>query len=107
MNRRFFLKLFPVVSAAIALPADASLRLPSPALKIEPIAAKWQGDGYYEVKTGNDVCVLSVVRWSAFDHPADGRCFRFSPRVPFSGGEIVYRYEAWLDDVMITKVGEF
>ncbi|MGN7960514.1 hypothetical protein [Brucella sp. 22210] len=108
MNRRFFLKLLPVASAAVALPAVAVAADKAPQPKTpDALPAKWQGDGYYEVKVGSDMQVQSVVRWQAFDHPVDGRCFRFSPRMPFSGGQIVYRYDCAIDDVLIKKVGEF
>ncbi|MEN5300091.1 hypothetical protein ABE530_17345 [Brucella sp. TWI559] len=108
MNRRFFLKLFPVVSAAVAIPAvtavtsEAMMQIVS-----DPVASKWQGDGLYEVLDGDNVKILSVVRWSAYDDPNDGRCFRFSPRIPLRGGEIVYRYEYIIDDYLMRKVGEF
>ncbi len=108
MNRRFFLKLFPAASAAVALPAVATgatqkSELSAPA----PLPEKWQGDGYYEVSDAGTVQVLSVVRWSPYDCKNEGRCFRFDPRIPFSGGEIVYRYEAALDAALVRKVGEF
>ncbi|MEN5277455.1 hypothetical protein ABE527_10930 [Brucella sp. TWI432] len=105
MNRRFFLKLFPAASAAVALPAVAK------GATLEPVPShppeKWQGDGYYEVLDAGKVQILSVVRFSPYDCKNDGRCFRFDPRIPFSGGEIVYRYEAALDAALVRKVGEF
>lgn len=108
MNRRFFLKLFPAASAAVALPAVVTGATLEPALT-EPasLPEKWQGEGYYEVVVGNDVCVQSVVRWEEFDHPVDGRCFRFSPRHPRCGGKIVYRYNCAVDAALVRKVGEF
>lgn len=108
MNRRFFLKLFPAASAAVALPTVVTGSTLEPVLT-EPalLSEKWQGDGYYEVLDAGNVQILSVVRWSAFDCKNDGRCFRFDPRIPFSGGEIVYRYEAALDAALVRKVGEF
>ncbi len=108
MNRRFFLKLFPAASAAAALPAVVALASQEPTPIIAaPLASKWQGDGLYEVLDGDNVKILSVVRWSAYDDPNDGRCFRFSPRIPLRGGEIVYRYEYIIDDYLVRKVGEF
>ncbi|MCB4917107.1 hypothetical protein LAV78_01025 [Brucella intermedia] len=105
MNRRFFLKLLPVASAAVALPAVAVAAYKEPQPKASAsLPAKWQGDGDYEVKIGHDVRVLSVVRWSAFDDIKDGRCFRFSPRIPSARGEIVYRYEAAMEAVLVRKV---
>lgn len=107
MNRRFFLKLLPIASAAVALPAMAASADKEPHPKASaPLPAKWQGDGDYEVKIGHDVRVLSVVRWSAFDDIDDGRCFRFSPRIPSARDEIVYRYEAAIDAVLVRKVDE-
>lgn len=108
MNRRFFLKLLPVASAAVALPvvavaADKTFQHETPVALPE----KWQGDGFYEVKESGKTRILSVVRWSAFDDGCDGRCFRFSPCTPFTPGEIVYRYEAAIDAVLVRKVGRF
>lgn len=108
MNRRFFLKLLPVASAAVALPAVAVAVDKAPQPKTpDALSEKWQGDGYYEVLDAGQMKVQSVVRWSAFDHDVDGRCYRFSPRVPLSGGKIVYRYEAVMDEALIRKIGEF
>ncbi|KAB0571073.1 hypothetical protein [Brucella pituitosa] len=108
MNRRFFLKLFPAASAAAALPAVVTGATPEPKLpEPAPLSEKWQGDGYYEVLDAGKVQILSVVRFSPYDCKNDGRCFRFDPRIPFSDGEIVYRYEAAIDAVLVRKVGEF
>lgn len=105
MNRRFFLKLFPAASAAVALPAVVTGAILEPALT-EPasLPEKWQGDGYYEVLDAGKVQVLSVVRWSAYDCKNDGRCYRFSHPIPGHHGEIVYRYEAAIDAALIRKV---
>ncbi len=105
MNRRFFLKLFPAASAAVALPAVVT------GATLEPVDAersflpeKWQGDGYYEVLDAGIVRVLSVVRWSAYDCKNDGLCYRFSHPISCHRGEIVYRYEAAMDAALIRKV---
>ncbi|MND83650.1 hypothetical protein D3C80_755190 [compost metagenome] len=108
MNRRFFLKLFPAASAAAALPSVVVVASPERELTApDPLPEKWQGDGYYEVLDAGKVQVLSVVRWSPYDCKNEGRCFRFDPRMPLSGGEIVYRYEAAIDAALVRKVGEF
>ncbi|HWT62503.1 MAG TPA: hypothetical protein VN150_07940 [Ochrobactrum sp.] len=108
MNRRFFLKLFPAASAVVAIPSVVALASPKRDLPDpDTLSEKWHGDGYYDVLDGRAVQILSVVRWSAYDNPDEGRCFRFDPRMPFSGGEIVYRYEAALDAALVRKVGEF
>jgi len=105
MNRRFFLKLFPAASAAVALPAVVAASSGKIKHFFPPaIASKWQGDGYCEVVDGTSVEILSVVRWSAFDCKNDGRCYRFSPVIPGPRGEIVYRYEYIIDDYLVRKV---
>lgn len=105
MNRRFFLKLFPAASAAVALPAVVTGSTLEPVLT-EPalLSEKWQGDGYYEVLDAGNVRLLSVVRWSAYDCKNDGRCFRFSHPISCHRGEIVYRYEAAIDAALIRRV---
>ncbi|MGB3348408.1 MAG: hypothetical protein WBA85_06565 [Brucella anthropi] len=110
MNRRFFLKLLPVASAAVALPAEASRHLPTlpvtqPTNEV-PTYADWQGDGYYEVNDCGRVRVMSVVRWSAFDDPEDGHCYRFSA-YHVHADDISYRYASAMDAAIIRKVGEF
>ncbi|MBR7654233.1 hypothetical protein KCX83_18090 [Brucella oryzae] len=97
MNRRFFLKLLPVASAAVALPAVAVAADNEPQPKASaPLSTKWQGDGYYEVLDAGKVRLQHVGRFNPFDDENDGRCFRFSPPIPSAQGEIVYRYEAAL-----------
>lgn len=105
MNRRFFLKLFPAASAAVALPAVVTGAAQKPdQTEPNPPTEKWQGDGYYEVLDAGNVRLLSVVRWSAYDCKNDGRCFRFSHPISCHRGEIVYRYEAAMDAALIRKV---
>lgn len=108
MNRRFFLKLFPAASAAVALPAVAVAadKISLPKLP-DPLPEKWQGDGYYEVIDRGKLQIQSVVRFSAFDDENDGRCFRCSPAIPLGRGDIAYRYEGSLDAALVRKVGEF
>ncbi|KAB2763052.1 hypothetical protein [Brucella anthropi] len=107
MNRRFFLKLLPVASAAVALPAVAVAADKATQPKTtEALPEKWQGDGYYEVLDRGKLQIQSVVRFSAFDDENDGRCFRCSPAIPSGRGDIVYRYEASLDAALVRKVDE-
>ncbi len=107
MNRRFFLKLLPVASAAVALPAVAVAADKAPQPKTpDALPEKWQGEGYYEVLDAGTVRLQRVGRFNPFDDENDGRCFRFSSPIPSARDEIVYRYEAAIDAVLIRKVEE-
>lgn len=107
MNRRFFLKLLPVASAAAALPAVAVTADKEPQPKATaPLPEKWQGDGYYEVLDAGKMRFQHVGRFNPFDDENDGRCFRFSSPIPSARDEIVYRYEGAIDAVLVRKVEE-
>lgn len=107
MNRRFFLKLLPVASAAVTLPAVAVAADKEPQPRASaPLPVKWQGGGYYEVLDAGKLQIQYVGRFNPFDDENDGRCFRFSPPIPSAAGEIVYRYEAAINAVLVRKVEE-
>lgn len=105
MNRRSFLKLLPVASAAVVLPAVAvaanTAPQPNPS---DVLPDRWQGDGYYEVQDGPHKKVMFGERWSASDTVHDGPCYRFSPTGPAERQAKVYCYECAMDCFVIQKI---
>lgn len=104
MNRRFFLKLFPVATAAVAAPTVSALADKMPTVETLYIS-KWDGDGYYEVRDGLQNRVMLGERWTAFDTPHDGPCYRFSPTDTEVKQGKIYSYECALDCFIIRKLG--
>lgn len=106
MNRRFFLKLLPAASAAVALPSTAPASSLPAKPDLIPTYQNLQGDGYYEVIDGDRRRVMTVTRWRMFDCPTEGECYRFRPYTASPDG-IQYRYAAEMDAAIVRKVGEF
>lgn len=106
MNRRFFLKLLPAASAAVALPSTAPASSVPVKPDLTPTYENWLGDGYYEVIDGDRRRVMTVTRWKMFDCPTEGECYRFRPYTVSAEG-IQYRYAAAMNAAIVRKVGEF